>query len=149
MEKFYVREAQVTYRRVALKATANDGPVRSSAHVAAIASQLVGANLAEDFLVFALSARHKIQGYHLVGRGGVTGCPVDIQAAVRYPLLVGSAAIILAHNHPSGDVQPSNEDHELTRRIQAACKLLGMPLLDHVIVGDGLEYYSFLDHDDL
>jgi DNA repair protein RadC len=55
-----------------------------------------------------------------------------------------TAAVILAHNHPSGDSAPSTEDIELTRRLRQAGELLGIPVLDHVILGDG-QHYSFAD----
>lgn len=57
-------------------------------------------------------------------------------------LLANAAAIVVSHNHPSGDPTPSPDDVELTRRLAAAGEVLGVPVLDHIIIGDG-RYYSF------
>ena len=58
-------------------------------------------------------------------------------------LLKNAAAIIIGHNHPSGQTRPSKDDQEITGKIKRACELVDIPLLDHVIVGDG--YFSFAD----
>ena len=64
--------------------------------------------------------------------------------ALKYPLIVGARAIVVAHNHPSGNHEPSSDDIALTTRLRSASKLLGIDLLDHIVVGaDG--YTSFLD----
>ena len=57
-------------------------------------------------------------------------------------ILVGAVALIIAHNHPSGDPEPSLEDIEVTRRLHEAGKILGVPLLDHIIVGEGGSFTS-------
>ncbi len=59
-------------------------------------------------------------------------------------MLLPTAAVVLAHNHPSGDPSPSGEDIELTKRLRDAGELLGIRVLDHVILGDG-KHYSFAD----
>lgn len=60
-------------------------------------------------------------------------------------ILANAAAIIVAHNHPSGEPTPSYEDIELTKRLKAAAELLGIRLLDHIIVGENGRFYSFLE----
>lgn len=142
MTKRYVREAQLTYRRTHVDVPA--GPVVSSRDVWRIARQIIGDRMSESFLVFALDARHRVIGYHEAGRGGTAECPVDISACLRYPLLAGASAVILSHNHPSGEVEPSESDLALTRRLCVAFKAVGLLVLDHVIVGDAAAY-SFLD----
>ncbi len=140
----YLREAQITYRRAGKLPEDVRKAVRSSADVAPIVAELIGDRITESFLVFALDAKNRIIGYHEVARGGTTSCPVSPADAFRYPVASGAVAIIAAHNHPSGDVVPSTEDVEFTRKLRKAGELLGISLLDHVIVGeDG--YMSLLD----
>ncbi|MCH6259547.1 hypothetical protein MLD52_23530, partial [Puniceicoccaceae bacterium K14] len=63
---------------------------------------------------------------------------------IRVPIAMGAEAIVLVHNHPSGDPTPSKADRELTRRIKGYCDDLGMTICDHVIIGEG-KYFSFND----
>jgi DNA repair protein RadC len=81
---------------------------------------------------------------HECARGGVASVPATPSDLFRAAVVVGSPAIILAHNHPSGDCSPSAEDHAFTTRVQDAGRLLGIQVLDHVVVcADG--FHSFLD----
>lgn len=90
----------------------------------------------EIFLVFLLGPDNRIMGYVEVARGGVDFCTVDVRQIFRVAVLQGASGIIVAHNHPSGNLLPSDDDIKLTYRINEAGKLLGIPLLDHVIVSD-------------
>jgi DNA repair protein RadC len=147
----YIREAELTYRR---RRTLEDATkpafmtVRSSVDVAPIARSLIGHRLTESLIVFALDGKNKIVSFHEVARGSTTACPVLPADVFRYPLMAGAAAIIMAHNHPSGEVTPSPEDRAVTRRIVDAATLLGLRLLDHLIVSDE-RHYSFLDAGEL
>ena len=83
-------------------------------------------------------------------RRGADGKGTQVTSPAAYPtkvaILSNAAAIVAGHNHPSGDAHPSQEDRNLTQRLQSACKIMGIGLLDHVIVGDGsTAYYSFAD----
>ena len=79
-----------------------------------------------------------------VGAGGTGSCVVDVASIARNALLTGAAGVVLAHNHPSGDVSPSGEDIDATKRVGKALKMLDIRLLDHVIIGaSGL--YSFAE----
>jgi DNA repair protein RadC len=83
-------------------------------------------------------------------RRGADGKGTQVTSPAAYPtkpaILGNAAAVILAHNHPSGDPQPSQEDRVLTTRLVAAGKLLGIGVLDHFIIGDGTsDYFSFAD----
>ena len=85
-------------------------------------------------------------GINTVAVGSLTAAVVHPREVFKPALLANAAAILCAHNHPSGDPQPSAEDRALTTRLVEAGKLLGIQMLDHVIVGDGTEtYYSFAD----
>lgn len=147
----YIREAELTYRRRKKLHDASEPAsttVQSSGDVAPIARALIGARLTESLIVLALDGRNKILGFHEVARGSISACPVVPADVFRYPLIAGAVAIILAHNHPSGDVTPSPEDRAVTRRIVEAATMLGLRMLDHLIVSDE-RHYSFLDAGEL
>lgn len=91
----------------------------------------------EHFRVLFLSARHIPIGVHTVSIGCLTASLVHPREVFRPAILSGSVGIVITHNHPSGDPEPSAEDLALTRRLAAAGSLLGIEILDHVITGDG------------
>jgi DNA repair protein RadC len=80
--------------------------------------------------------------YHEVSRGTLDATLVHPREVFKAALLSNAASIILTHNHPSGDPTPSPDDHQLTRRLVDAGRLIGVEVLDHIIVGDG-RYFSF------
>lgn len=88
--------------------------------------------------------KQRIIGFHEVARGSVASCAVVPADVFRYPLIAGAPAVVIAHNHPSGELAPSTEDLLVTTRLRDAGKLLGIALLDHIIVSEH-GYYSFLD----
>ena len=89
----------------------------------------------ETAVVVLIDSRMRILGHREVGRGSSTSCPMEIKEVFRAALMGGACAIILAHNHPSGSVEPSFEDVHITQQVKDAADLLGVPLLDHIIVG--------------
>lgn len=98
----------------------------------------------EHFLVLSLNGAHEVIRIRVVSQGTIDRTIVHPREVFADPLVDRAAAIIAAHNHPSGSLDPSPEDRQLTSRLQAAGELLGIPLLDHVIFcGDG--YFSFLE----
>jgi DNA repair protein RadC len=98
----------------------------------------------ESFCVICLNRRNKIIAYRFIGHGGVSGVVADLKNIFQVALLTNSSAIIISHNHPSGNLKPSNQDIRLTRNAAEAGKVLDLPVLDHLIVTvDG--YYSFAD----
>lgn len=142
--RVYLREAQLTYRRTDRIPEDLRRPIRNSADVARVVRPRIGDRITESFLSVALDAKNRILGYHEVARGSTSACPVIPSDTFRYPLITGASSIILAHNHPSGQSAPSDEDVAMTRKLREAGQLLGLPVLDHLIVTvDG--YYSFLD----
>lgn len=96
----------------------------------------------EQFLVILLNSKNKVIGTELVSEGTLTNSVVHPREVYLPAILQHAAAICVAHNHPSGDPSPSREDRELTAVLAAAGRTLGIPLLDHLIIGDGA-YYSF------
>jgi DNA repair protein RadC len=96
----------------------------------------------ENLVVVMLDIKNKIIGINTVGIGVLGSCPVHPREVFKPAILSNAAGIIIAHNHPSGDPNPSQDDMQMTQRIDEAGKLLGIKLVDHVIVGDG-RFYSF------
>ena len=92
---------------------------------------------AEVFGVLCLTTKHRAIAYHEVSRGTLDATLVHPREVFKGALLANAAAIIVGHNHPSGDCTPSPDDIALTQRLVSAGELLGIPVLDHVIIGDG------------
>ena len=98
----------------------------------------------EVFAVACLSTRHRLLAWHVLSRGTRASTPVSLpEVFVPACLTPGTTALIVVHNHPSGDPTPSLDDAQLTLRLCQAADVLDMPLLDHLIVGDAGRYYSF------
>jgi DNA repair protein RadC len=91
---------------------------------------------AEVFGVLLLSAKHRVIGYHEVGRGTVQAVLVQPREILQAALLANAAALIVGHCHPSGDPTPSADDVAVTRRLVEAGELMGIEILDHIITGD-------------
>jgi DNA repair protein RadC len=96
----------------------------------------------EMFLVVLLDARHRVLGEEIVSEGSLTSSIVHPREVFLPAVRESAGAMVLVHNHPSGDPRPSDEDVAVTRRLVHAAELLGIRVLDHVIVGDG-SYASF------
>jgi DNA repair protein RadC len=91
----------------------------------------------ERFLVLLLNTRHEILDTVEVTRGGLASSPVHPREIFKIAVREGAAAVILVHNHPSGDPAPSRADLAITARVCRAAAVMGIPVLDHVIIGDG------------
>jgi len=89
----------------------------------------------EVFVVLLVDVKNRLVFTHLVTKGTLDASLVHPRDVFRRAIQESSAAIILAHNHPSGDPEPSAEDVALTRRLADAGDLIGIPILDHVVVG--------------
>lgn len=90
----------------------------------------------ERFAVILLDGRHRVIRDAVISQGTLTASLVHPREVFRPALREGAAALVLVHNHPSGDPSPSGEDREVTRRLVRAGELLGIPVLDHVIVAE-------------
>jgi DNA repair protein RadC len=91
----------------------------------------------EHFVILVLDAQNKVRGYKVVASGGQNATIVDPRTLFRDALLLGASAIILAHNHPSGEVTASGEDLALTRKLVQAGEVLDIKVHDHIILGEG------------
>jgi DNA repair protein RadC len=90
----------------------------------------------EHFCVLLLDGRHRVLGEEVVSLGTLTASLVHPREVFRPALRACAAALILVHNHPSGDPEPSPEDRSVTERLARAGELLGIPILDHVVVAE-------------
>src|SRR5438552_3117959 len=102
---------------------------------ARVLAQYVGESDREQFVVALLTVRHRLIGLHTVSVGCLTSSLVHPREVFKPALLASAAALVVAHNHPSGDPEPSAEDIALTRRLVSAGTLLGIEVLDHAILG--------------
>jgi DNA repair protein RadC len=98
----------------------------------------------EVFCVFYLNQSNKIIRHEIISSGGLTGTVADIRIMLKNAVLQNANKLIIAHNHPSGNLQPSNADKELTRKLKEAAEYMDIKLLDHLIIA-GTNYLSMAD----
>lgn len=103
----------------------------------------------EMVLVCTTNTKLEIQAVGIVAVGGLNACYVDTKDVFKLAVASNAAHLICLHNHPSGDPKPSYEDTRLTRRLKLSGEILGITLLDHIIVGEGGQYYSFKEGGEL
>lgn len=102
----------------------------------------------EDFKVMLLSRANRVLGIVTISSGGTAGTVVDVKLVYAAAIKSAAQSIVLAHNHPSGNLLPSEQDKRLTHRIKQAGIILDIPVLDHLIMtSEG--YYSFADEGEL
>jgi RadC-like JAB domain len=122
------------------------GYARDPAAVAAVLAPYFAAMQAdqEEFVILVLNAKLRIVQLIPLFRGGMTSAPVDTKVVLRAVLVAGGAGFVAAHNHPSGELQPSPEDRHLTKRLSLAAEAVRLRCVDHVIVPDGRPgFFSF------
>jgi DNA repair protein RadC len=98
----------------------------------------------EEFWILHLNRSNKITKKIKLSQGGITGTVIDVKMLMKEAILNYSNAIILVHNHPSGNVKPSQADIEITQKIKEAARLFDISTLDHIIITSN-GYYSFAD----
>ena len=99
----------------------------------------------EEFWIIYLNNANKVLLTSQLSKGGLTGTLVDLRIIMKQALEVGAVGLILAHNHPSGTLKPSEADQEVTQKIRKAAIALDIKVLDHLIITQQ-DYYSFADH---
>ena len=132
--------------------------IKESSKVYEVASKISSPSDAKDYIeqVFKLSSqaeevlvllvldiKNNVTGAFEVSRGSLNASIVHPREVFKRALLLNGASIMVAHNHPSGDPTPSIEDIEITRRLVEGGDILGIPVLDHLIIGDNGRYRSF------
>jgi len=125
-----IREAVVRYRgsRKPLEG------IRSPADAARFVRRVVGGDAREHFVSLMLDARHRAIAYQVVSVGTATASLVHPREVFQPAVGLGACAVIVAHNHPSGDPTPSPEDREVTDRLIQAGRVLGIQVLDSIVV---------------
>jgi DNA repair protein RadC len=125
--------------------TLNDKPqVKDSKTAFILFQKELGDLNYENFCVLLLNRANKVLKAVKISDGGITGTVVDPRKVFKIALDNNATSIILGHNHPSGQLTPSDADIQLTKKMKQAGEMLDLPVLDHIIVGDG-NYYSFAD----
>ncbi|MFO1051604.1 MAG: DNA repair protein RadC [Planctomycetota bacterium] len=119
-------------------------PVRSGGDVARVVREATRGLGRESFWSLSLDIRHRVLGLRQVSLGSLGNAPVHPREVFAPLIRERAAALVVAHNHPSGDPSPSAEDRLVTERLRQVGELCGIELLDHVVVGD-LRYFSFAD----
>jgi DNA repair protein RadC len=119
--------------------------VSDSAQVAAYMIPRLGALPHEELWLLCLDARNRVRSLRRVAMGGVHGLSIRPCDVLRAAIYEAAVSMVLVHNHPSGDPTPSPEDVAMTRQLVEAGRLVGIPLLDHVIVAPSGTYASLLD----
>ena len=102
--------------------------------------------LQEQFVIMYLNRSNTVLGIYRCSVGGMTGTVADIRLILSVALRIAATGIIISHNHPSGNLNPSRADEELTWKMKEAAKLMDIKLLDHIIVDpSGTKFFSFAD----
>ncbi len=138
-----VREATVTY-----KTTNRPGlnrQIKRSSDIVELARPWVQGKMKEHFFVILLDTKHRYVCHELVSMGTIDSTIVHPREIFTLAVREQAAAVIVMHNHPSNDCNPSTEDRAVTTRLIEAGKILGIDVLDHVIVSDD-NSYSFRDN---
>lgn len=118
--------------------------ISSSSSVYELLQPIIGELPHEEFWILYLNNSNKVIQKNQLSKGGITGTLVDVRLALKLALEVGATGIILAHNHPSGTLKPSEADKQLTLKLSTAAKSLDIKVLDHLIITEKA-YFSFAD----
>ncbi|APR97916.1 RadC family protein [Wolbachia endosymbiont of Folsomia candida] len=105
----------------------------------------IGSINKENFRVIYMNKKYRLIAEDLQDVGTVDQTPVYIREIIKRALLIGSTSIVISHNHPSGDVQPSNSDIFLTKQLAEACQSIGIELVDHIIIAFN-NHFSFKEN---
>lgn len=131
-------------RRVLAEAHEERLPIRSPSDVVALMAPAMEDLLVEELHVLLLDSQHRLQGRTMITRGILNSSLVHPREVFRFAITEGAAAMIVVHNHPSGDSTPSHDDRAITDQLIATGRLLDIPVHDHVIIGKG-RYTSFAE----
>lgn len=121
--------------------------IQSSMDIAEVLRQVFNKDTfdwTEEFIMLCLNRKNAVVGFYKVSSGGMTGTVADPKVIYTLALQCTATSIVIAHNHPSGNLRPSKQDEELTQKIKHAGTMLDIKLLDHIILNDE-NYFSFAD----
>jgi DNA repair protein RadC len=118
--------------------------ITSSKSVFELMQPLIGELQHEEFWIIYVNNSNKVIQKNQLSKGGITGTLVDVRLVLKNALEVGATGLILAHNHPSGTLKPSEADKQITNKLKIAAESLDIKVLDHLIITEKA-YYSFAD----
>ena len=131
-------------RRRRMEDTSKITKIKSSHDVFELLYPLIGELPHEEFWIVYLNNSNKVVQKAQLSKGGITGTLVDVRLVLKQALELGAVGIILAHNHPSGTLEPSTADKQITQKLKMATEALDIKILDHLILTQR-EYLSFAD----
>lgn len=120
--------------------------ISSPKEIAKIIKDFLEESDRESMVLACLDVKNQINNLSIISTGSLNSSIVHPREVFKAAILSNSASIIVAHNHPSGDIEPSKEDKNVTNRLQEAGKILGIELLDHIILGYDDKYFSFKEN---
>ncbi len=131
--------------RIARTARVNQIRMNQADTIAAYYMEQLRHRQTEQLIAAFFDAKCAFLGDQIISLGSISGTFASPREIFRYALLKDAAGLILLHNHPSGDPEPSEDDYSITRRVYETGELIGINLVDHIIIGDNC-YYSFRDN---
>ena len=131
----FIREVRATYQQTTSRVFAMKGPD----DVAEFVRSILTDNSREHFVALYLDGAHQVASYSIVSIGTANSAVAHPREVFQRAILAGAVSIIIAHNHPSGVLTPSDEDHKVTKRLKEAGEVIGIRLLDHLIISDVAE----------
>jgi DNA repair protein RadC len=99
----------------------------------------------EEFKLMLMTRSNKVLGIASISKGGISGTVTDVRIILQFAIKANASGIIICHNHPSGNLQPSESDTKITHKIKEAGNIMDIQLLDHLILNMDGSYYSFAD----
>ena len=139
-----VAAAELGRRRKA-ESTPDKVKITSSKAVFELLQPIMGELSHEEFYILYLNNSNKVISTFQLSKGGITGTLVDVRLVFKRALEFGATAVIMAHNHPSGTLQPSSADKAITTKMRQAGEILDIKVLDHLIITEN-DYFSFSDN---
>ena len=100
----------------------------------------------EEFKLMLLTRSNKVLGIASISKGGINGTVTDVRIILQYAIKSNASGIIVCHNHPSGNLQPSESDRAITRKIKDSGLLMDVQFMDHLFITAAEDYYSFADN---
>ncbi|NLR94896.1 JAB domain-containing protein [Flammeovirga agarivorans] len=143
MEDFMIKELKYSYE---INREKSLGRLRTSKDGYRIILPFYGDDIAfyESLKIILIDRANEVIGVKTISIGGIAGTSADPKKVFGHALVAQASSVILVHNHPSGNLQPSSADIQFTNKIKAAGKYLELPVLDHLVISDQ-GYYSFAD----
>lgn len=118
--------------------------IRGSKDAANYIRPKIGDLFYEEFWIIYLNRRNAILGSERHSMGGITGTVIDVRLVLKRALYRNATSLVACHNHPSGNLEPSDADKKITRQLKEAAAIMEIPVMDHIIVTQG-GYFSFAD----